>query len=259
MRRGAAARPSHHVRRLLAVVAVAVVSAGCVPAVDRGEFAAPGPAPTVAAAPTAPPLVVSTPSGPTQLRRASVERRAREMTVRIRATGCGALGTGSGFAVGGGIIVTNRHVVEDATDLSLNTWDGASVSARLEGVDLTDDLAVVRVDREPASAGELAGGDPTTGADVTVVGFPLGGEQTLTGGTVVDYARLDDTDGPRVLRVAAEIWPGSSGGPVLDDEGRVVGVVFAIERATDYALAVPVSQLHALLEAGPGAAADASC
>lgn len=240
---------------------VAVVAAGCVPPVDTAEFPARAPQPTVAPVPRVEGEPVEGDASTTgaELRRASLERRAREMTVRIRATGCGALGTGSGFAIGDGIIVTNRHVVESATRLSLNTWDGASVEAQLVGLDLTDDLALVQVDRQPASAGALAAADPVSGAAVTVVGYPLGGQQTFTDGEVVDYARLDTTEGPRVLRVAAEIWPGNSGGPVLDDTGRVVGVVFAIERATDFALAVPVSQLRRMLARDSDASVGAGC
>ena len=193
------------------------------------------------------------------LRAHSVERRAREMTVRIRATGCGALGTGSGFAVGEGVIVTNRHVIEDANTISLNTWDGSSFDASVQGIEYTDDLALVRTGRRLPLAGQLASDDPNTGEDVTVVGYPLGGQQELAPGRVVDYARLDTDEGPRVLRLSAEIWPGNSGGPVLDSNGQVVGVVFAIERATDYALAVPVSHLHEVLAEGAAQAGPLGC
>jgi S1-C subfamily serine protease len=229
---------------------VAVLATGCVEAPDAAAFADSDDLPRVAT-PTA---VTEVPTVdailPARVRARSVERRAREMTVRIRGTGCGALGTGSGFAIGGGIIVTNRHVIEDATTISLNTWDGASLDASVEGVDYTDDLALVRIDRELPSAGRLATEDPVTGADVTVIGYPLGGQQELTSGRVVDYARLETDEGPRVVRLSTEIWPGNSGGPVLDDDGRVVGVVFAIERATDYALAVPISHLRDVLDNG---------
>ena len=189
-------------------------------------------------------------TAPAALRARSMERRAREMTVRIRATGCGGLGTGSGFAVGDGLIVTNRHVVEGATRVSLNTWDGDSLEADVAGVDYSDDLALVRVAASLPFAARLADSDTEAGSPVTAVGFPLGGQQTLAEGHVVDYARLEHRDGPRILRLTSEIWPGNSGGPVLDEKGAVVGVVFAIERATDYALAVPVSQLSDLLTGG---------
>ena len=267
-------------------VAVALLAAGCVAVPDSDAFPAADdlppavsgqtvPAQTVPdtagrhgqddasgtdtddSAPVSPSISPRSISGPDQtLRASSGERQAKEMTVRVRTTGCGSLGTGSGFAIGDGLIVTNRHVVAEATEISLNTWDGGSIEAQLHGIDVTDDLAVVRIDRTLPSAGDLAADDPSAGTGITVVGYPLGGHLEFTRGDVVDYARLDTSEGPRVLRLSAEIWPGNSGGPVLDDAGRVVGVVFAIERGTDYALAVPVSQLHELLDRGL-ASADA--
>jgi S1-C subfamily serine protease len=248
---------------VVAVLAIvqAIVLAGCVPAADMGAFESVSELPSVAPALQVDdaPTGGATTATSAEPRADSVQRRAREMTVRIRSSGCGSFGTGSGFAIGDGVIVTNRHVVTDATQVSLNTWDGGSMRATVDGVDYTDDLALVRIDADPSSAGQLADSDPEVGTPVTVVGYPLGGAQTLTSGKVVDYARLDASDGPRVVRVSAEIWPGNSGGPVLDDAGRVVAVVFAIERATDYALAVPVSQLRDVLAGGPSSAEAPQC
>lgn len=251
-------RPCRTPVRLAAAVAAVIALAGCLSSPDPSAFPASDDLPDVVT-PTEVASTTVTDTVPTGVRASSLERQAQEMTVRIRTTGCGALGTGSGFAIGDGVIVTNRHVVEDARDISLNTWDGGSLTAVVHGVDVTDDLALIRIDRSLATAALLAPDDPTTGAQVTVVGFPLGGQQELTRGQVVDYARLDRADGPRVIRISAEIWPGSSGGPVLDDRGRVVGVVFAIERATDYALAVPVSQVREALAEGVAEADPLRC
>lgn len=243
-------------------LALITLTSACVPPADPAAFPAPDDLPGVSEPPAVAPSVTvnaTMPAATDGVRAVSVERRAREMTVRIRASGCGALGTGSGFAIGDGVIVTNRHVLEDATRVSLNTWDGGSMEASVLGADFTDDLALVRIDGELPSAGRLAAADPEPGSAVTVVGYPLGGQQTLMSGEVVDYARLDSLDGPRVVRLSAEIWPGSSGGPVLDERGEVVGVVFAIERATDYALAVPVSHVREVLSEGPDLAVAAEC
>ena len=262
--------------RMAATAVTALLLCGCVAPPQETAFPAADDVPTSVPDSSEPPGVGASPDasdaadvgleGQTHIapvdqtvRASSLERRAKEMTVRVRTTGCGALGTGSGFAIGEGLIVTNRHVIEDGTAVSLNTWDGGSIQAQVHGVDVADDLALVRVDRTLPSAGVLAADDPPAGTEVTVVGYPLGGHLEFVRGDVVDYARLDSADGPRVLRLSAEIWPGNSGGPVLDDDGRVVGVVFAIERGTDYALAVPVSQLHELLDRGPGAAPAPTC
>ena len=175
-----------------------VVLSGCVPAADSSAFSSASELPVVATPPSVDdlPTVDVTGTTATELRAGSLERRAREMTVRIRASGCGSLGTGSGFAIGNGVIVTNRHVVSEATRVSLNTWDGGSMLAAVDGVDYTDDLALVRTGVALPSAAQLAAGDPSADTHVTVVGFPLGGRQTLTSGEVVDYARLDSRDGP---------------------------------------------------------------
>lgn len=255
--------------RAAALVCFVGALAGCLPAADPSGFAAPSgvdgvsdvetpvEAPKPASSALAPADEVAALSAPGV--DARQRRRAREMTVRIRATGCGELATGSGFVIGDRLIVTNRHVVDGAGAVSINTWDGRSVDATVQGVDLSDDIAVMRVDRELPASAQLADADPGMGDEVTAVGFPLGGRQALSSGTVVDYARLDTGDGPRIMRVSAEIWPGSSGGPLVDLQGRVVGVVFALERATDYGLAIPVSDLRDALAQGTTWAASPGC
>jgi S1-C subfamily serine protease len=95
--------------------------------------------------------------------------------------------------------------------------------------------------------GDLA----SSGDAVTAVGYPLGGPLTLSAGTVID--RVDGAslgiEGP-VMRLTATVRPGNSGGPVLDRKGHVVGIVYAIERATGFGLAVPVDTLRSLVRAG---------
>jgi S1-C subfamily serine protease len=248
----------HH--RFVLAVATVLAGAGCVESPDASAFPATTEVPRVVSS-----IAGDATDGPTPIvegtsvRARSIERRAREMTVRIRTTGCGELATGSGFAVGDGLIVTNRHVVEGAREVSLNTWDGGSFDARVLGADYGDDLALIRVDAALPTSAMLAPDDPEPDTAVMAVGFPLGGQQTVARGAVVDYARLRRADGPQILRLSAEIWPGNSGGPLLDDSGRVVGVVFAIERATDLGLAVPVSQLRQMLDAGAPATVPAAC
>ena len=173
---------------------------------------------------------------------------AQRMAVRIRNIGCGALSTGSGFALDAHTLVTNRHVVADSAELQLSTYDGRDVAAEAASTAGLADLAVVRtVDALPA-APVLAEADPQVGDPVTVVGYPLGRRLTVTDGRVV--AAVTDplhTNLGEVLVTDAPVEPGSSGSAALDADGRVIGVVYA-KNAENMSFLVPVSTLRAMLD-----------
>lgn len=185
------------------------------------------------------------------LRATSVKRIARQMTVRVRALGCGRLGTASAVAIGPRLLVTNRHVVQGVDRIELNYWDGTTATAKLKGVAVADDLALVRVSTRLPTAARLATSDPTAGDKVLIVGYPNGGKQKVTRGSVIEYARLRaPADASPVMRMDAAIVPGNSGGAVVDRTGALVGVVFGVETETDYGLAIPVSAVDALRGSG---------
>jgi S1-C subfamily serine protease len=216
---------------LAAAVAVAAVLAGCV-----ASPPAPSPPPTL-------------PAGRPVLAADSARQQAREVTVRVRNRGCSFLATGSGFVVAAHRLVTNRHVVEGAEQLQLDSWDGHSISVAVHQVAYLHDLALIETVEPLPRVARLAGGNPRPGAEVSAVGFPLGGPLAQTRGRVVDLvpgAHLGETG--KVLRITAPVKHGNSGGPLLDDAGRVVGVVYASETRTGYGLAIPVSSLRALLD-----------
>lgn len=175
----------------------------------------------------------------------SVLRRAREVTVRIRALGCDQLGLGSGFVLPGGIVVTNRHVIDEPREITVNTWDGRSLDADVSGIAIDSDLAVLRLSTDAElPVTELREDAVEVGEPVIVVGYPGGGPMTVTTGAVVALVRGELLDEPAdVIRIDAEIRQGNSGGPLLDHEGRVIGVVFALDVGTGHGLAVPVSTL----------------
>lgn len=191
----------------------------------------------------------------------SVLRRAREITVRIRSLGCDQLGIGSGFVLPGGVVVTNRHVVEEPREVTLNTWDGRSLRAAVDGVAVDSDLAVLTLAADPGlPVAELAGEPPEPGQDVIAVGYPGGGPATVSTGRVVDVTDAQVLGEPAgVVVVDAPIRQGNSGGPLLDEQGRVVGVVFALDVRTGYGLAVPVTTLLERLGADAFAAPSGSC
>ncbi|ADG74517.1 peptidase S1 and S6 chymotrypsin/Hap [Cellulomonas flavigena DSM 20109] len=224
--------------RLTAVVAAGLVG-GCA---WLPEPPPPVPTSVVPSVAAAPPLAAAG----TQLSPDGFDA-AQRMAVRIRNIGCGGLSTGSGFALDEHTLVTNRHVVADSAELQLSTYDGRELAAEATSTAGLADLAVVRtVDPLPA-APQLADADPQVGDAVTVVGYPLGRQLTVTDGRIMGavtdplHANLGE-----VLVTDAPVEPGSSGSAALDAEGRVIGVVYA-KNADDMSFLVPVSTLRAML------------
>jgi len=175
----------------------------------------------------------------------SVARQAQEVTVRIRVLRCDSLGTGSGFVLPGGLVVTNRHVVGEPVEVSLNSWDGRSLSAEVTGVTTDSDLAVLRLgEGADLPAATIRERPAEVGEAVLAVGYPGGGPVTVSTGRVV--AIVDGQvlgEATEVLLVDAPIRRGNSGGPLLDEQGLVIGVVFALEEGTNRGVAVPVAAL----------------
>jgi S1-C subfamily serine protease len=239
-------------RGVVIVAALVALAAGCAPVPSQPPAAAPDDAvevlPAVAEAPPPPALHSS-----------SIERVARQLTVRVRARGCGRLGTASAVAVGSRLLVTNRHVVAGADALELNYWDGTSARAQVDALAVADDLALVKVSLRLPAVARLATSDPDDGTAVLVAGYPNGGAQNVERGEVVEYARLrEPEDASPVMRMTADIAPGNSGGAVVDRRGDLVGVVFGVETETGYGLAIPASAVRALLSDG-GTASVQGC
>ena len=161
-------------------------------------------------------------------------------------------GTGSGFVYDAeGHIVTNYHVVENAEELSVTLADGEVYPAEIVGVDPSNDLAVVRIDVEnlpqPVALGDSDG--LRVGEFVVAIGNPFGLERTLTVGVISSLGRVIQSPDGRFIGEAiqtdAAINPGNSGGPLLDLEGRVIGVnsqIISPSRASaGIGFAVPVN------------------
>ena len=144
--------------------------------------------------------------------------------------------TGSGFVVSsGGLIVTNAHVIDGATSVSVKLGDNATLKAKVVGVDNSADLALLKVDAG-RSLTPLTFGDSRTvqvGDSTAAIGNPFGLDRTLTTGVVSALHRtISAPNGIAihdVLQTDAALNPGNSGGPLLDAEGHVIGVNSQIE------------------------------
>ncbi|MDX9911699.1 MAG: trypsin-like peptidase domain-containing protein [Phycisphaerales bacterium] len=147
-----------------------------------------------------------------------------------------ASGLGSGVVISAdGYILTNNHVVEDATQLVAVTADGVERPASIIGADPATDVAVIKIDATGLTAAEFADSDQLRiGQWIIAAGSPFGLSNTVTAGIISAKGRTGlggRMDGDRYedfLQTDAAINPGNSGGPMVDLDGRIVGINTAI-------------------------------
>jgi S1-C subfamily serine protease len=141
-------------------------------------------------------------------------------------------GQGSGFVYDTeGHIVTNDHVVDGASAISVTFWNGAVYKASLVGTDPSTDLAVIDVDAPSSLLHPIAVGDSgklEVGDGVVAIGSPYGLEETVTSGIVSALHRqMESQNGFTIndsIQTDAAINHGNSGGPLLNSQGQVVGI-----------------------------------
>jgi S1-C subfamily serine protease len=144
----------------------------------------------------------------------------------------GGESSGTGFVIDGeGHILTNFHVVEDATEVEVGFDDNRVAEASVLGTDATNDLALLKIDPAGLQLSPLQLGDSSTarvGDPVLAIGNPFGLDRTLTTGVVSALQRqITAPNGftiQHVIQTDASINPGNSGGPLLDAAGRVIGI-----------------------------------
>lgn len=177
---------------------------------------------------------------------------AQRMAVRVRNVSCTGVTRGTGFALDANTLVTNKHVVEGATTLQLNTYDGKDVSVTNTSIADLADLAVVRTSENLEAFPVIAEQDAEVGSPVTVVGYPNGGALTVTTGKVLRYLNdpLNQNLG-EVIYSDALVEHGSSGSAVLDAEGRLIGVVYA-KNTSGASYIIPASTLMSVMEQDRG-------
>ncbi|MEZ4270495.1 MAG: trypsin-like peptidase domain-containing protein [Myxococcota bacterium] len=145
-------------------------------------------------------------------------------------------GSGSGFIWDhDGHIVTNSHVIQDATSVVVTLANGTQHRASLIGIDPTKDIAVLRIRAPRNILKPVVLGDSQkllVGQKVLAIGNPFGLDRTLTTGVISALGReiqsIAKTTIQDVIQTDASINPGNSGGPLLDSRGRLVGVNTAI-------------------------------
>lgn len=176
----------------------------------------------------------------------SPQQVARRVTIRVRNRACGELRTGSGVVVDDGLILTNRHVVEGAKDVQINTSDGRSIDVAVNEVAAGSDLGLLRVDAELPQPADLASEPLEVGAEVVVAGYPRGEQLEILDAHLVDRATGILNETGEVLVVDAPVQPGNSGGPLITADGELGGVVFAADLEQGSALVIPIDRYEAL-------------
>ena len=151
-------------------------------------------------------------------------------------------GVGSGFVFDKkGHIITNAHVVKDATKVVVTFLDGRSYNAEIIGVDTYTDIAVIKVNVDLVLLHPLSIGDSSNlkvGEGIAAIGNPFGLSGSMTSGIVSQLGRLLPSGPisgyqiPDVIQTDAAINPGNSGGPLLNMRGEIVGINTAIQSAT---------------------------
>ncbi len=179
----------------------------------------------------------------------------RGSVVRVYVDGrSGAAGgqmRGTGFNLEpDGLVVTNRHMVEGASSVRVSFPDMGTFTVQHWTVYPDADLAVLDLQAEGLPAVPVSEVPAYPGQEVLIIGNPLQFARVANRGEVVGYRNNPQSDIPLIV-VEAMIYPGSSGSPVFNEQGEVVGVVFATLRNSDPAevrgLAVSASELKLFL------------
>jgi S1-C subfamily serine protease len=214
---------------------------------------------------------ISGPATPTERPTKQIERDpkvqgASASVVRVLSTACGLGIEGSGWAVRPNLIVTNAHVVAGADDTTVTTLGGVELDATAVYYQPEDDLALLRIDgRVPTLP---TSSEREAGAPAAVLGYPENGPYTVTPARIGDTRETISEDsygrGPierTITALGGDVRSGNSGGPLLDADGRVVGVVFAATtRGPAGGFAVPVEQVEeAIHHVSPSQVSTGAC
>ena len=180
---------------------------------------------------------------PSSINTPGVQAAAAE-TLKVQGFGCGGIVFGSGFPVGPGMVLTNAHVVAGTQGTTVRSSSGRSLSARVVLFDPERDVAILYVPR--LALPPLNEASAQAGTQGAAIGYPGGGSETAEPAVVNGQVRAEGRDIYGQNLVVRSIWftqakvqPGNSGGPLVDLNGNVIGVIFAAsttQTGTAYAL-----------------------
>jgi putative serine protease PepD len=229
-------------RTLLITVAAAGLLGGAGGAAIDHELGGPGGTAT-AAAPAAPAPTSSSTSDARALDAGAIYDRSKDAVAFITSRTSQGTATGTGFAISkDGYLVTNAHVVDGASNVSVKVGDGKAVTAKVVGVDNSTDIALLKIDTGNTPLKTLSLGDSSAvevGDPVYAIGNPFGLDRTLTTGVISALQRsIDAPNGytiSNVIQTDAALNPGNSGGPLIDATGQVIGINSQIESTSQSA------------------------
>lgn len=161
-------------------------------------------------------------------------------------------GTGSGFIIStDGRIITNAHVVEGATKVTVTMTDGRTFEGTVVGADKVTDVAAVKIEAQSVPAVVFGSTESLApGQWAIAIGNPLGLDNTVTAGIISALGRSSSEVGipdkrVQFIQTDAAINPGNSGGPLLNDRGEVIGMNTAIRKdAQGLGFAIPVETFN---------------
>ncbi len=166
-----------------------------------------------------------------------------------------SLGSGVIVDAGKGLLLTNHHVIDKATEISVTLNDGRVLEAELVGSDAETDIAVLRIDADELTAVSFGDSDAARVGDfVVAIGNPFGLGQTVTSGIVSALGRtgLGIEGYEDFIQTDASINPGNSGGALVDVDGRLIGINTAIVGPSGgnvgIGFAIPARMAKALME-----------
>ena len=156
---------------------------------------------------------------------------------------------GSGFFVSDNVIVTNAHVIQGSTSgyAKVINKDSKLEILGYTAIDELHDLVLLEVKNSNSNKIKLGKSElPEVGEDVYAIGNPQGLEGTFSKGII---SSIRDIDGHSIIQITAPISPGSSGGPLINSTGEVIGVAFAsFKSGQNLNFAIPVKYIYSLLE-----------
>lgn len=173
---------------------------------------------------------------------------------------CGVNLTGSGFVVAPELVMTNAHVVAGLSAATVEIQGQELLRGKIVYFDPAADIAVLYVEGLHATSLPMANEDLVRGDDAAFIGHPSGGPLQIRGAVVASRADVSIADiyGEKpgtlsVYQLTAEVLQGNSGGPLLDDRGRTVGMVFAKSRSDEeVGFALSLEELGDALDAAEG-------